>query len=381
MKYLARAYSSYKDEVKLYNKALIDFHGTRDFYYLIKYVTQEILSLEFKTQERILEKVKIGFERNFSGRDGSSRAIQTIFKKIDNKPDFNLDPISVLDLIERNLKDKTARYLMVITRGAAPYILEKHFNKLIQNRITLIGSKFPADSNTDVYSFRVLSEVILYMEKGWTLVMQGLDNIYGSLFDLFNQNFSIIGKRKNCRIALGSVANPMCGVADDFRCIVLVEESEVPQMEPPFLNRFEKYVLNFENIMTPRQLELAEKLRTWVENLTTPKDETFFKIPLECLLCNYNKESAYALIFNYDADGKENDSEALLRRCKRDIIKTATSYQLFLAQNSVLQVEDPEEIQFFNEIYLDQRNPTNLEEAILGVISDQGVPKKKRRDL
>ena len=381
MRHLARVYFEYKKKVLKKTKEFADFHGTRDFYYLIKYVTQEILSLKSKSQREILEKIKIGFERNFSGRDGSARAIQVFFKNIYNRPEFNLDPISVLNLIEHNLKDKTARYLMVITRGAASYILEKHFNKLIQNKITLVGSKFPADINTDEYSFRVLSEVILYMEKGWTLVMEGLDNIYGSLFDLFNQNFSIIGKRKNCRIALGSVANPMCGVADDFRCIVLVDESEVPEMEPPFLNRFEKYVLNFENIMTPNQLELAEKLQSWVEKLTTPNDGKAPKIPLECLLCNYSNESAYSLIFNYDADGKEEDSEALLRQCKKDIIKTATSYLLFLAQSSVLQAEDPDEVQFFNETYLDQKNPTNLEEAIIGVISENGYPKKETQRL
>ena len=46
--------------------------------------------------------------------------------------------------------------------------------------------------------------------------MKNLDQIYGSLYDLFNQNFMIVGEKKNCRIALGSTNNPMCYVNNAF---------------------------------------------------------------------------------------------------------------------------------------------------------------------
>ena len=36
----------------------------------------------------------------------------------------------------------------------------------------------------------------MYMETGWTIIMQDMDDIYGSLYDLFNQNLIIVGKRR-----------------------------------------------------------------------------------------------------------------------------------------------------------------------------------------
>ena len=86
------------------------------------------------------------------------------------------------------------------------------------------------------------------MEKGFRIVLKNLDYIYGALYDLFNQNFFSIGDRKNCRIALGGTNNPMCYVNDKFRCIVISDQNP-SDLPPPFLNRFEKHELNFNNIL------------------------------------------------------------------------------------------------------------------------------------
>ncbi len=60
---------------------------------------------------------------------------------------------------------------------------------------------------------------------------------------MLNQNYVIVGKKKNCRIALGAYSNPMCNVHDDFRCIVLVDHRKIDFSDPPFLNRFEKQMI------------------------------------------------------------------------------------------------------------------------------------------
>ena len=76
------------------------------------------------------------------------------------------------------------------------------------------------------------------------------------IVDMLNQNYNYVGNKRNCRIALGIIfsnfvllhsyshtgpySNPMCHVADGFRCIVLVEAKKIDFTDPPFLNRFEK---------------------------------------------------------------------------------------------------------------------------------------------
>lgn len=48
------------------------------------------------------------------------------------------------------------------------------------------GSVFPGDSSDD-YSYRVLSQAIICMEKGGFLVLHDLDRVYGALYDVLNQ--------------------------------------------------------------------------------------------------------------------------------------------------------------------------------------------------
>lgn len=67
---------------------------------------------------------------------------------------------------------------------------------------------------------------------------------------MLNQNYVVVGKKKNCRIALGAYSNPMCNVHDDFRCIVLVDHRKIDFSDPPFLNRFEKQMILYPYIHT-----------------------------------------------------------------------------------------------------------------------------------
>lgn len=123
---------------------------------------------------------------------------------------------------------------------------------------------------------------------------------------MLNQHYTVVGGRRNCRLALGAHNNPMCHVADDFRCIVTVEEAHLHQLDPPFLNRFEKQVglgtevlgskwsilapacgaddaasellpvsvsvwqvLTFQAALTPPQLRVLGALQQWLRALCT----------------------------------------------------------------------------------------------------------------
>ena len=69
------------------------------------------------------------------------------------------------------------------------------------------------------------------------------------MYDLFNQNFTVISNKNYSRLAIGSNTNTFAYVNKDFRCIVNVETSKLDQEEAPFLNRFEKHIMSFEYMM------------------------------------------------------------------------------------------------------------------------------------
>ncbi len=84
------------------------------------------------------------------------------------------------------------------------FILETYFKEHIQESRTIVGSKLENDQKKEEYGFRALSDIILYVEKGISVILYGMEDIYSSLYDLFNQNFSVYGDKRYCRIALGA---------------------------------------------------------------------------------------------------------------------------------------------------------------------------------
>lgn len=86
--------------------------------------------------------------------------------------------------------------------------MQKIFKEQIQENRILVGSSLENDLNKEEYALKSLNDIILYVEKGIPIIIMGKDHIFSSLYDLFNQNFSVYGNKKFCRIALGAQMNP-----------------------------------------------------------------------------------------------------------------------------------------------------------------------------
>ncbi len=56
------------------------------------------------------------------------------------------------------------------------------------------GSKFEKDLSKEEYSFKCLSDIILLMEKGIPIILNDMEHIESSLYDLFNQKYAISGE-------------------------------------------------------------------------------------------------------------------------------------------------------------------------------------------
>ncbi|KAL3853049.1 hypothetical protein ACJMK2_016632 [Sinanodonta woodiana] len=291
-----------------------NFFGLRDYYSLVKYFARELTNM---TDLAINQDVKgniilKGIHRNFGGLPSEIGSVTRCFEKhlkaLHNIHDQQT--VSALDMIKENISDRYARHLLLITTGDSVLgILEKQLKDQGREHMTIFGSKFEEDL-TDEYSYRILSRIILCMEQGIVLILKDLETVYGSLYDMLNQNYIVVGNKKNCRIALGPYSNPMCYVHDDFRCIVLVEESELDHSDPPFLNRFEKQSLQYMEILGDENQKVVSELKLWVASVSSIAGKQFTP---EDIIPIYSEDMIPSLVLHVSSK-PHSDSQTLQRK-------------------------------------------------------------------
>ncbi|XP_060598064.1 uncharacterized protein LOC132751874 [Ruditapes philippinarum] len=270
---IAKSYKSYTKTLKFKS-----FFGLRDFYALVKFVTRAFAKGRFTLSSReeagvILE----GLQRNFGGLPAERGTLMFHFRDCFRCELPKMKTIS--DLISDNVIDISARHLMLITKSDSMIAsLESILNKSGRKNTELIfGSHFEEDL-TDDYNYRILNRIIMCMEQGVVLILKNLEKIYGSLYDMLNQNYTRIGKHNSyCRVALGPYSNPFAYVFDSFRCIVIVDERKLDYADPPFLNRFEKQYITYDNLLSKDDKDVATELDNWLDNMCTIIGKSFEK--------------------------------------------------------------------------------------------------------
>ena len=318
---LAKTYYGYL----LFNKESIkenkDFHGNRDFYNLIKTAMRELISKKEelnKNENKTLTEVGLlSLCRNFGGLENSTTKIIEIFKdlykdKFDETVEISKG-FSVLDAIKKNVNDPNSRYLMLISDGSdasdiTKYLLESLGKKYIE----LVGTKYKKDLGK--YSEEVLNKIKYIMETDNVLILRNLDMIYPSLYDLFNQNFTIMGDKRYARIAF-EYAKISSEVNKDFHVVVIVNKNQIQnlKLDPPFLNRFEKHIVNFNMLLEEKDIEIAKKISGYLSLISSFNKNKKLKIDLEKLLINCKQHNIEGLIFKIKNDfhklQKENNQE------------------------------------------------------------------------
>lgn len=337
---LAKSFSMYNKKQKYKS-----FHGLRDFYSLTKFIGKEIL-VDKQIQE-IDEVIIRGLLRNLGGLSKELR--NSMLQEFQHclQANHKID-IGVLDLIRDNLSDKQNRHLMLITNGDAVLsVLEDTMKDMQRQHVVIFGSRFE-DDLTDDYNYRVLSRIILCMEQGYVLILKDLENIYGSLYDMLNQNYTTVGSKKNCRVALGPYSNPMCHVHDDFKCIVLVEETKLDFSDPPFLNRFEKQQFRFEDMMDENSINIRNGLIQFTAD--------FCKIDGH----SYNPESVFALsgenvvsslVLSIKKD--EHDEKQIIQKCQEKLLWITTPEAMVRIKESNFGKAKPNSVFKLEKLYFD----------------------------
>ena len=329
---LARTYNEYI----IFNQNTIrenkDFHGNRDFYNLIKTAMRELIERRDeldKKERRILTEVGIlCLNRNFGGLEDSSSRIIEIFKKeyghkFDEEVEVNF---SVLDAIKKNILDSNSRYLMLISEGNdGSDIIKYLLTSLNKKYIELVGSKYKKDIQSGRYSEEILNKIKYIMEAENILILRDLDMIYASLYDLFNQNFTCMGDKRFARIAF-ETARISSEVNKNFHAIVIVGHNQIQdlKLDPPFLNRFEKHIINFKMLLEKRDIEIAKKINEFIELIASFNNEKDLKIDLEQLLINCKLHNIEGLLFKIKNNLKEKmkDNQEFFKEDNPDYEKT-----------------------------------------------------------
>ncbi|KAI5073486.1 hypothetical protein GOP47_0011499 [Adiantum capillus-veneris] len=372
---LAAAYHKYHAQ-----QSRADFHGLRDFYSLVK--SLRLCSILLSPSE-----LAHSLWRNFGG--ASPEDMRSLFHYLGGitEADSVWDhPPSVMDLIQENLQDPEARHLMLITKGDSASNILQHILEEDEDFVVIRGSTYQDDKNEE-YCYLMLSDIILYMEMGRHVLLENADQIWTSLYDMLNQHYSYVGGRRNCRIALGAYSNPMCFVHNNFRCIVVVEEDQVPNMDPPFLNRFEKQCLTYEGILNESQRKVVESIRDWAQKLASMGCNTSnVESPENHMFAGYYQDSVPSLVMLHSSKlhGQANsDSQPgediisihskLIERCKKDLLQTAyvdAIARAYLSLDKVHADSDVGKYRHWTEMFLTAKFLHSLKDSIEENIAD-----------
>ena len=110
------------------------------------------------------------------------------------------------------------------------------------------------DEGAEIEKLNLVSRVKFAAQYGKkTVVLSQVEGVSECFYDLFNQHFKEFRKEDGkvsyfANIAVGGVSRP-CLVSPSFQCIVHVQSANLSDLPAPFLNRFEKFQLNVDDIL------------------------------------------------------------------------------------------------------------------------------------
>ncbi|RUS34694.1 hypothetical protein BC938DRAFT_479135 [Jimgerdemannia flammicorona] len=362
---LASEYTNYQ-----LKQPVANFHGLRDYYALIKGLgSHEELTPTVK---------KNSLARNFGGGQESPEALyHRFFPSAHNDGDRDDDSSefpSALACIKASLGDIDARHLMVIGETDLTIdVLENCLSaegddvtRVLKTPRVIYGSQFPADQGP-AYAYGVLNTILLCVEEGRPVILKDLQIIYGSLYDLWNQNYTSVGsgkhEKKFCRVALGEYANSMCPVHPDFRCIVVMDNNAVANADPPLLNRFEKQHISWDSLLSHNNREIVKELNKWVRWISTLQQRFTSSQPFDATdmfvgFCGL--DTLRCLVLRHSDWGKITDKSAILTQCKQDLIEIACSESIVRASKSLLAAESHDEISHWQNFFFKRGKHNNL---------------------
>ncbi|CAF4870393.1 unnamed protein product [Rotaria sp. Silwood1] len=278
------------------------FHD-RDFIYMLRELRFE-LQPSSASEPVVIDTIRPesllhALENNFNGITSKQfeKLTEIVFHAVQEKrPDFELslreqrndvrrDVIRILHdsmKLESVRRRLYGRYKLIIDESDDESAVRLLFQTgIIDPHQTIVFrmSDFSDDINNELRNVEMLSTIKLCMETGKTILMVNTGRIHGSLYDVFNQNFSIMAtgdtRKIFSKVAIGSKTVDVV-VNDNFQCIVHINRHEFDDIPAPFLSRFQKYSLSIIDIYRIQLKRLSAEEQNLMNNVEK-KMQTFIK--------------------------------------------------------------------------------------------------------
>ncbi|CAG8454752.1 3616_t:CDS:10 [Acaulospora morrowiae] len=331
---LAIAYSEYEQKGQKHS----NFHGLRDYYALVKSLSMN---------ELIPEHIHMALARNFGGTEQFAEICQTYFGNVINTFNNNqawvYRPISINKLVHANLDDEGARHLMVIGKSdSIVNLLTYELRQKNLNPVIILGSQFPDDQ--DDYSYNVLSRI--------------MDPKYYT------------------RVALGAYANPMLYVNKNFRCILVLDEKNLPKADPPLLNRFEKQKMTIHDTLSDNEKELVQQLSSWTKLISTVETlnqntVSHDKFTQKDLFIGFEQgETLESLVIDTRKKNPDARDSEILTKCKESLINIASSDGIVRAEKSELSLD---EVRHWTNVYFKVQHHDHLADYFEDLLTNENL--------
>lgn len=324
-----------------------NFFGLRDFYHLIKYMRRNIekLGSARNSAASLIKFIFNGIQRNFSGkcsiywtkssvgqlqRGGLYASCRIILEILCNKlkkdescqPYFRecpIEPLSssynlrVIRLISQNLVDHIKNGFNSANSSVqegSRHLMIFYENPTILTSVKLKLSQFFFDcgySSRDITDFNGIADsedlgkkvqmLPTILKQKHVLFLQDTEELYSCLYEVLNQYYGQSQERK-CNIHTDNGAkSEEVTVHEDFRIVIFMNrvDDKVKDFKnkhpPPFLNRCEKHLVLYDDIIDPEQQERKSQLETELNKFRQTEGGN-----KQILIHGYSQEVLYSLV-------------------------------------------------------------------------------------
>lgn len=232
---------------------LSHFFGLRDFYALPRTLPRD--------RPITAQALSDALEHNFNGvPDAVFQRIRRIFFERTGLSGRPFDERTPLEVLQERLSERAppsvgelsaigCRFKLLIDNTADESVVRLllALGVLDEARCTVVmGSPFPADNDESLQS-ELVSRIIPALGAPTRLVLLHCESVFDTMYDVFNQHFQCIRDRDGTHyfadVAVGARSR-VVPVHATFDCVVIVKARDLASTPPPFLNRFEKYLIS-----------------------------------------------------------------------------------------------------------------------------------------
>jgi hypothetical protein len=133
--------------------------------------------------------------------------------------------------------------------------------EMIKSVFLMERSPFINDENME-YQDKLINDIQEHAknENGHILFFKNLSSIYFYLYNLFNMNYSILDNKSYARFGHINYNDELSIISKKFRVVIMEGIKYIDKLESPFLNKFEKIIVKFNELLNDSQKKFAEDL-------------------------------------------------------------------------------------------------------------------------